>query len=80
MALLPWQKANIVQITQLTHNTRSFIFQFSGPGPFDFKPGQFVTIDLPIDEKPNKRWRSYSIASCPNGNNSFELCIVLNKE
>ncbi|HPA22838.1 MAG TPA: FAD-dependent oxidoreductase [Ferruginibacter sp.] len=80
MALLPWQKANIVQITQLTHNTRSFIFQFSGPGLFDFKPGQFVTIDLPIDEKPNKRWRSYSIASWPNGNNSFELCIVLNKE
>lgn len=43
---------------------------------FDFAPGQFVTIDLPIHEKPNKRWRSYSIASWPDGSNVFELCIV----
>ncbi|MEO6582698.1 MAG: FAD-dependent oxidoreductase, partial [Ferruginibacter sp.] len=43
---------------------------------FTFKPGQFVTIDLPIHEKPNKRWRSYSIASWPDDSNVFELCIV----
>jgi CDP-4-dehydro-6-deoxyglucose reductase len=43
---------------------------------FDFKPGQFVTLDLPIHEKPNKRWRSYSIASWPDGTNVFELVIV----
>jgi ferredoxin-NADP reductase len=34
-------------------------------------------LDLPIHEKPNKRWRSYSIASWPDGSNVFELCIVL---
>jgi ferredoxin-NADP reductase len=44
---------------------------------FDFKPGQFVTLDLPIHEKPNRRLRSYSIASWPDGTNVFELCIVL---
>ena len=44
---------------------------------FDFKPGQFVTLDLPIHEKPNRRWRSYSISSWPDGTNVFELCIVL---
>src|SRR6185295_13408559 len=44
---------------------------------FSFKPGQFVTLDLPIHEKPNKRWRSYSIASWPDGSNVFELLIVL---
>jgi CDP-4-dehydro-6-deoxyglucose reductase len=43
---------------------------------FDFIPGQFVTLDLPIHEKPNKRWRSYSIASWPDGTNVFELVIV----
>jgi ferredoxin-NADP reductase len=32
---------------------------------------------LPIHEKPNKRWRSYSIASWPDGTNIFELIIVL---
>jgi ferredoxin-NADP reductase len=46
---------------------------------FDFQPGQFVTLDLPIHEKPNKRWRSYSIASWPDGSNVFELIIVLNQ-
>jgi len=46
---------------------------------FDFKPGQFITLDLPIDIKPNKRLRSYSISSWPGGNNVFELIIVLNK-
>jgi CDP-4-dehydro-6-deoxyglucose reductase len=44
---------------------------------FDFVPGQFVTLDLPIHEKPNKRWRSYSIASWPDGTNTFELLIVI---
>lgn len=44
---------------------------------FDFKPGQFVTMDLPIHEKPNKRVRSYSIASWPDGTNVIELVIVL---
>jgi CDP-4-dehydro-6-deoxyglucose reductase len=44
---------------------------------FDFKPGQFVTLDLPIHEKKNKRWRSYSIASHPDGTNVIELVIVL---
>ena len=34
-------------------------------------------MDLPIHEKPNKRWRSYSIASWPDGTNIFELVIVL---
>jgi glycine betaine catabolism B len=36
-----------------------------------------VTIDLPIHEKPNKRWRSYSIASWPDRTNVIELLIVL---
>src|SRR5690606_12560660 len=44
---------------------------------FDFTPGQFVTLDLPIHEKPARRWRSYSIASWPDGSNVFELVIVL---
>lgn len=44
---------------------------------FNFIPGQFVTLDLPIHEKKNKRWRSYSIASFPDGTNIIELVIVL---
>ena len=74
--LQPWVTAKVIRIEQQTYNTRRFFIQMPGDEKFDFKPGQFVTIDLPIHEKPNKRWRSYSIASWPDGSNVFELCIV----
>lgn len=76
MALLPWQKAVITRIEDETPSTRRFWIQIPELESFDFKPGQFVTLDLPIHEKPNKRWRSYSIASWPDDTNTFELVIV----
>ena len=77
MALEPWRTGKVIKIEQQTYNTRRFFIQVPELERFDFKPGQFVTLDLPIHEKPNKRWRSYSIASWPDGTNVFELCIVL---
>ncbi len=75
--LQPWQTATVIRIEQQTHNTRRFFIQMPEEGAFHFEPGQFVTLDLPIHEKPARRLRSYSIASWPNGTNVFELCIVL---
>jgi ferredoxin-NADP reductase len=77
MPLEPWRTGEVIDIKQVTPNTRSFFIKVNELENFDFKPGQFVTLDLPIHEKPNRRWRSYSIASCPNGTNIFELVIVL---
>jgi ferredoxin-NADP reductase len=77
MAIEPWRTGKVIKIEQQTHNTRRFFIQVPELETFDFKPGQFVTLDLPIHEKLNKRWRSYSIASWPDGTNVFELCIVL---
>ena len=77
MALQPWRKGTIVRIEDHTHNTKRFWIEIPEVDNFDFVPGQFVTLDLPIHEKPNKRWRSYSIASRPDGTNIFELLIVL---
>lgn len=76
MALLPWRKGVVTRIDDHTHNTRRFWITVPELDRFDFVPGQFVTLDLPIHEKPNKRWRSYSIASWPDGTNTFELLIV----
>ncbi len=76
MPLEPWRTGTVIKIEQQTHNTRRFWIQITELPKFDFKPGQFVTLDLPIHEKPNKRWRSYSIASWPDGTNIIELCIV----
>src|SRR5215204_2471422 len=77
MALQPWRKGIVTRIENETYNTRRFWIKVPELEAFDFIPGQFVTIDLPIHEKPNKRWRSYSIASWPDGTNVIELLIVL---
>ena len=75
--LQPWQTGKIIRIENETNQTRRFWIELPALTRFDFKPGQFVTLDLPIHEKPNKRWRSYSIASWPDNSNVFELVIVL---
>src|ERR1700747_3582311 len=77
MPVEPWRTGKVIKIEQQTHNTRRFWIQVPELSSFNFKAGQFVTLDLPIHEKPNKRWRSYSIASWPDRTNVFELLIVL---
>jgi CDP-4-dehydro-6-deoxyglucose reductase len=79
MSLEPWRTGKVIRIEQKTDDTRSFFIQVPELETLHFKPGQFVTFDLPIHEKPNKRWRSYSIASSPDGSNVFELIIVLDE-
>lgn len=71
-----WQTGIVTKIEQATPNTRRYWIQLSETENFDFKPGQFVTLDMPIHEQRNKRWRSYSIASMPDGTNVIELVIV----
>ena len=74
----PWQTGKVIRIENATEFTLPLLdWTWFGKQPFDFKPGQFVTLDLPIHEKPSKRWRSYSIASWPDGSNIIELVIVL---
>jgi ferredoxin-NADP reductase len=75
--LQPWRTGTVIRIENETDSTRRYWIQVNELDSFDFTPGQFVTLDLPIHEKPNKRWRSYSIASWPDGTNVFELVIVL---
>jgi phenol/toluene 2-monooxygenase (NADH) P5/A5 len=77
MALQPWRTGKVTRIEDETQSTRRFWIEVPDTPVFDFTPGQFVTLDLPIHEKVNKRWRSYSIASWPDGSNIFELVVVL---
>ena len=74
---MEWQTGKVIKIIDETPSTKRFTIAIPEMERFDFKPGQFVTLDLPIHEKKNKRWRSYSIASAPDGTNTFELVIVL---
>ena len=79
MAVQPWRTGKVIRIENETADTRRYWVQVPELSSFDFIPGQFVTLDLPIHEKANKRWRSYSIASWPDGTNVFELVIVLDE-
>ena len=79
MALLPWRKGKVIRIENETAVTKRYWIEVPELDTFDFIPGQFVTLDLPIHEKLNKRMRSYSIASWPDDTNVFELIIVLDK-
>ncbi len=74
--LPPWLTGVVIKIIDETAHTKRFFIEVPELENFDFKPGQFITLDLPIHEKKNKRWRSYSIASAPDGSNVIELVIV----
>jgi ferredoxin-NADP reductase len=69
----------IDSVIQETPNTRRYFIAVDKQSSI-FEPGQFITLDLPIHEKKNKRLRSYSIANAPNKNGIIELVIVRMQE
>jgi len=75
--LEPWKTGKVIKIEHVNTTIRRFWIEVQDTPTFNFKPGQFVTLDLPIHEQKNRRWRSYSIASAPDNTNIFELIIVL---
>lgn len=77
MAIEPWRTGTVIRIEDETYNTKRYFIKVNELESFNFKAGQFVTLDLPIHEQKNKRWRSYSIASWPDGSNVYELLVVL---
>ena len=68
--------AEITHIIDESPAVKRFFFRVPHLKRFEFKPGQFVMLNLPIDSKIS--YRSYSIASAPGNDNEFELIIVLN--
>lgn len=71
-----WYDSKIIKIENESSTTKRFWVEVANVGQFDFKAGQFVTMDLPISDKRLKRWRSYSIANAPDGTNVLEFCVV----
>lgn len=72
-----WFDSILVKIENASPTVRRFWLEIVGDEPFSFRAGQFVTFDLPIHERRQKRWRSYSIANAPvAGSRLLEFCIV----
>jgi glycine betaine catabolism B len=75
-----WKKGIVTEIRDIAPETKRYFIAIPELAVFDYIPGQFVTLDLPIGERNAERWRSYSIASAPDGSNQFELVIVKAKD
>lgn len=74
--LQAWQDAILTQVVEEAPEVKRFSFSLETEAPFEFVPGQFIKLDLPIHKKRRLRWRSYSIASAPSNKSSFELLVV----
>lgn len=68
----------VTRVVQESPTVNRYFIAIEGVERFDFLPGQFVMLDLPIQHEFTTR--SYSIASAPNGTNEIELCIVLKED
>lgn len=73
MALEQWRTAVVTEYEDVTNDLRRFFLR-SLEEEVKFIPGQFITLDLPIDERRIRRWRSYSLANAPDGE-TMELII-----
>lgn len=67
----------ITKIIDESPTVKRYFITIEGVTTFDFLPGQFVMLDLPIQHEFTTR--SYSIASAPKSN-EIELCIVLKED
>lgn len=68
--------ARCVQIVQETHDVKTFRFVAEPEVLFDFKPGQFVSLKLPLtDEKGRTITRSYSISSSPSRPHTLDITV-----
>jgi len=70
--------SKIIAIIDETDDVKRFLFQIPELKQYDFLPGQFTLLDLPIQSKQTTR--AYSIASYPNGTNTVELIVVHKKD
>ncbi len=71
-----WHNSTLIKIEKTTATTWRFWLEVTELDKIDFRAGQFITMDLPIHERRRKRWRSYSIANAPKGQNIIELAIA----
>src|SRR4051812_41751793 len=68
-------ESRLIAARSLTPSVRELVFERADGAPFQFDPGQWVNLVLPLPEGEIKR--AYSIASAPtSGSPRFELAIT----
>jgi ferredoxin-NADP reductase len=63
----PWKgpatRLEVLAVIDETADVKTFLFRPEGGGWFSYKPGQFVTLELPVPGGPV--WRTYTLSSTP---------------
>ncbi len=68
--------AEVSRIQDLTHDVREIELRLLEPSSITFKPGQFVSFEVPKEGQPRPVTRPYSIASPPG--QAARILLVLN--
>jgi ferredoxin-NADP reductase len=68
-------KLKLTEVVEVTHNVKTFRFKplNSGEIPFDYLPGQFLTLHMAPRGVPTRR--SYTIASSPTWRDRIEITV-----
>src|SRR4030095_11488281 len=68
-------KLKLVEVEDVTHNVKTVRFcpPAGGPIPFDYLPGQFLTLNIAPRGIPTRR--SYTIASTPTWRDRIEITV-----
>lgn len=73
----PWTsgkvKAVCVRVNEETHDVKTYTFAAVPARTFNYRPGQFVTLDVTIDGTARKR--SYTISSSPSRPNTLSITV-----
>lgn len=72
MSQIP-KEARLRSVRFTNQRTKHFEFEVANGGRFNFRPGQFISLDLNVDGERERR--PYSIASAPRDDNTFDLCL-----
>ncbi|MBK7004347.1 MAG: FAD-dependent oxidoreductase [Burkholderiales bacterium] len=65
--------ARCTEVLDLTADVKAFRFVDDAGHPMDYKPGQFVTLELEVEGK--RVFRSYTMSSTPTNPAYFELTV-----
>ena len=66
--------AHLRNVWYTNDRTKHFEFEIANGSEFDYRPGQFISMDVQIDGE-EACVRSYSVASSPHHDNRFDLCL-----
>ena len=74
---LQLHRARVSAVRTLTHDVRDIVFELIDPKEMVFKPGQFVSFEVPHPTSKLPATRPYSIASPPSRRGAVTLLLNL---